>query len=119
MQSIKILTLTIFLFGFGLWVFLPKVVFAQTGFLGLQVQGLNPEATKALGLSKPSGVLIKDVAIGEPGAIAGIRRGDLIISFNNKSIRTFRDLITAVGSTKPNQKVRIIFKDGEREAVIK
>ena len=64
-------------------------------------------AAKALGLGSPSGVLVKDVAVGEPGAIAGIRRGDLIIKFNSKTVRTFADLILAVRTTKPRQNVPI------------
>ncbi len=80
---------------------------AQAGFVGLQVQGLDPKAAKALGLKSPNGVLVKDVAVGEPGAVAGIRRGDLITKFNKKTIRQFKDLIAAVGSTKPRQTVPV------------
>jgi len=80
---------------------------AQAGFVGLQVQGLDPKPAKALGLRSPNGVLVKDVAVGEPGAIAGIRRGDLITKFNKKTIRQFKDLIAAVGSTKPGQNVPV------------
>ena len=85
----------------------PTNTQAQVGFLGLQVQGLDPLAAKALGLRSPSGVLVKDVAVGEPGAIAGIRRGDLIIKFNSKTVRTFADLISAVRTTKPRENVPI------------
>ena len=41
----------------------PTNTQAQAGFG--QVQGLDPRA-KALGLRSPSGVLVKDVAVGEP-----------------------------------------------------
>lgn len=80
---------------------------AQAGFVGLQVQGLDPKAAKALGLRSPNGVLVKDVAVGEPGAKSGIRRGDLITKFNKKTIRQFKDLLAAVGSTKPGQQVPV------------
>ena len=85
----------------------PTTAKAESGFLGIQVQGLGAKASKVLGLLSPGGVLVKDVAVGEPGAIAGIRRGDLITKFNNRVISKFEDLISAVGTTKSGQKVTV------------
>lgn len=82
-------------------------VHAEPGFVGLQVQGMDPKVAKALGRRSPNGVFIKDVAVGEPGAIAGLRRGDIITRFANKTIRKFADLLSAVGGTKPGQNIRI------------
>ena len=107
MQRNRILTIAAVLIVLFIGVTCPTNTQAQAGFLGLQVQGLDPLAAKALGLRSPNGVLVKDVAVGEPGAIAGIRRGDLIIKFNSKTIGTFDDLISAVLATKPGQNVPI------------
>ena len=59
---------------------------AETGFLGLEVQGFDKKVAKILGQIDQNGVLVKNVAIGEAGAIAGFRRGDLIIEFNRQKI---------------------------------
>ena len=107
MQQTRIHTIAAVMMVLFMGVTCPTNTQAQVGFLGLQVQGLDPLSAKALGLSSPSGVLVKDVAVGEPGAIAGIRRGDLITKFNSKTIRTFNDLISAVKTTKPRQNVPI------------
>ena len=107
MQRTRILTIAAVMMVLFMGVTCPTNTQAQVGFLGLQVQGLDPLAAKALGLRSPSGVLVKDVAVGEPGAIAGIRRGDLIIKFNSKTVGTFADLISAVRTTKPGQNVPI------------
>ncbi len=80
---------------------------AETGFLGLQVQGLERKLALALDLQSSGGVLIRDVAMGEAGAKAGFRRGDVIIQFSGKRIRSFDDLIKAVTASKPNQKVAV------------
>ena len=107
MQRTHILTIAVVMIVLVMGVTCPKNTHAQVGFLGVQVQGLDPLVAKALGLRSPGGVLVKDVAVGEPGAIAGIRRGDLIIKFNSKTIRTFNDLISAVKTTKPRENVPI------------
>ena len=113
------LTVKVVLFAIGIVVTCPKITAAQSGFLGLQVQGLDFRAANALGLNSPSGVLVRDVAVGEPGAAAGIRRGDLITKFNNKTLRTFADLILAVGTTKPQQNVTIeVQRRGERLTLV-
>ena len=115
MQRNRIPTIAAVMMVLFMGVTCPTNTQAQVGFLGLQVQGLDPLAAKALGLGSPSGVLVKDVAVGEPGAIAGIRRGDLIIKFNSKIVRTFADLILAVRTTKPRQNVPIeVRRDGIR-----
>ena len=107
MQGTSILTVMVVMIVLGMGVISPTITQAQVGFLGLQVQGLNPRVARALGLPSTSGVLVKDVAVGEPGAIAGIRRGDLITKFNSKTVHTFDDLISAVSKTKPRQNVPI------------
>ena len=112
MQRTRILTIAAVITVLFMGVTCPTNTQAQVGFLGLQVQGLDPLAAKALGLRSPSGVLVKDVAAGEPGAVAGIRRGDLIIKFNSKTVRTFADLISAVRTTKPRQNVPIEVRRG-------
>ena len=77
---------------------------AEPGFVGMEVQGVGARAAAAL-KNQVSGVLVKDVAIGEAAALAGFRRGDLIVKFGGKTINTFEDLIAAVVKTEPGDKV--------------
>lgn len=74
---------------------------AETGFLGLEVQGFDKKVAKIL---DQKGILVKNVAIGEAGAIAGFRRGDLIIEFNRIKISNFDALLKVVLKTKPDQR---------------
>tara|TARA_B100000315_G_scaffold260681_1_gene324029 strand:- start:5954 stop:6655 length:702 start_codon:yes stop_codon:yes gene_type:complete len=87
---------------------------AETGFLGLEVQGFDKKVAKILGQIDQNGVLVKNVAIGEAGAIAGFRRGDLIIEFNRQKIRNFDGLLKAVIKTKPRQKIPVTVKRNGR-----
>ncbi len=80
---------------------------AESGFLGIQVQGMDAKVVEALGLKSADGVLIRDVAVGEAGALSGLRRGDRIISFAGKRIRTFQDLVNFASQTKPGQVIPV------------
>lgn len=88
---------------------LPVVAHAaDPGFLGLEVQGLDERATAALGPDYAKGVLVKDVAVGEPGAIAGFRRGDFIVEFAGTKVATFDDLLKLVAKTKADDKISVV-----------
>ncbi len=80
---------------------------AETGFLGLEVQGFDKKVAKIL---DQKGILVKNVAIGEAGAIAGFRRGDLIIEFNRIKISNFDALLKGVLKTKPGQRIPVTGK---------
>lgn len=91
---------------------------AENGFLGLQVQGMATRAAAALGLSKPNGIMIRDVAIGGPGAMAGLRHGDVIVRFNGSNTPEFNNLIKAVGNTKPGQRIKVVIsRNGKRQSI--
>jgi S1-C subfamily serine protease len=82
---------------------------AQTGFLGLEIMGADDSrALAALGPAFKGGVLVKDVAVGEPAAVAGFRRGDVIVEFNGTKTATIDDLLQAVARTKPDQRITIV-----------
>ncbi|MBT4938374.1 MAG: PDZ domain-containing protein [Rhodospirillaceae bacterium] len=81
---------------------------AETGFLGLEIQGFDKRVSKLLGNINQSGVLVKNVAIGEAGAMAGFRRGDLIVEFNRAKINDFDSLVKAVVKTEAGQKISVV-----------
>jgi serine protease Do len=93
----------------GLTALLPAPVrAADPGFLGLEIQGLDERATAALGPDYTRGVLVKDVAVGEPGAIAGFRRGDFIVEFDGSKVGSFEDLLKLVAKTKADEKISVV-----------
>lgn len=78
---------------------------AESGFIGMQVQGMSPAIAEALGLSRTRGVLVRDVALGGPADKAGFRRGDIILSFAGKDIETFEHLVEVVRAIKAGQEL--------------
>jgi S1-C subfamily serine protease len=103
---------------------------AEPGFLGLEIQGFDKKVGELLGQIDQSGVLVKNVAIGEAGAMAGFRRGDLIIEFNRTRIIDFDSLLTAAVKTnagqkipvtvlRKNRKIKLTLKSGRKPAAWK
>jgi len=68
------------------------------GWIGIMIQQITPELSHKLKLKDQKGALVADVLAGGPADKAGIRRGDVIISFEGKPIRDANELPQAVAS---------------------
>lgn len=61
----------------------------------------------------PSGAVVSSVDENSPAYNAGIRRGDIITSFNGTDIKEYTDLSSLVSKCKPNQTVDVkIYRNG-------
>jgi len=80
---------------------------AEPAFVGLRVQGVELTIARALGMGAPRGVLVRDVALGGPGDLAGFRRGDLIVEFDGTAIDRFEKLINSVRALDAGAKVAV------------
>jgi serine protease Do len=72
----------------------------RRGWLGVRVQSMSDEIVESMGLPKKAGALVADVTEGSPGKAAGIEAGDVITSFNGKSIKDMKELPRAVAATE-------------------
>jgi serine protease Do len=92
------------------------------GWLGVVIQRMTPEIAKTFGLSESEGALVADVMEGSPAEKAGIKRGDLIISYNGKKIKDNETLPRFVASTEIGKKAKLILirdkKQMEVEVVV-
>jgi serine protease Do len=78
----------------------------KRGWLGVHVQEISNEIAEALRLGAPRGALVLGIEPRGPAGPAGMRTGDVIVSFNGREVRSPRELprIVAeapVGSTVP------------------
>lgn len=61
----------------------------------------------------PSGAVVLSVADGSPAYEAGIRKGDIITSFNSTKIKEYTMFESLLSECKPNQKVEVeIYRNG-------
>jgi serine protease Do len=86
------------------------------GYLGVNIQPLTPELAKALKLKESKGTLVSDVIPESPAAKAGIQRGDVIVSFNDKTVEDARALSAIVAETPVGQEVPVtILRNGTKQ----
>ncbi len=80
----------------------------RRGVLGVQIQDLTYDLIKAFGL-KPNqkGALVVKVEPGSAAERAGLRRSDIIIAVNGKSIESSSDLRNHIGLSYIGERVRI------------
>lgn len=90
----------------------------QPAFVGMQIQGLNPDMAEALGRTGPAGVLIRDIALGGPADEAGFRRGDLIVKFDGQPIDGFETMLQLVGAARADARIPVtVVRRGEETAI--
>ena len=94
----------------------------ERGWLGVQIQGLDEDLASNLDLSKPHGALVSEVQPGSPAEAAGVKQGDVVLSFAGKPIDKVGQLSRAVAVVTPGTKEEIVvWRDGKEktlEAVI-
>jgi serine protease Do len=86
---------------------LTKTGKVRRGQLGVMIQPMTAELASQFGLSEARGVLVNAVADNGPAAKAGIRRGDVIIAFNEQPVTDGNSLRNQIAGTAPGTQVRI------------
>lgn len=83
------------------------------GWLGLQIQPLTPDLAKQFGLKDKTGVLLVDTVEDSPAEKGGLKRGDVIVKYDNKKVDNPFQFRNMVASTKPGKLVEInIIRNG-------
>jgi len=77
------------------------------GWLGVTIQDIDKTLADSLGLDRPQGALISQLAEGGPAEKAGLKAGDVILSFDGKHIPSSSDLPHVVGLIAPGTKVPV------------
>ena len=84
------------------------------GWLGVSLQPLTPELAQSFGLDKVGGALVNQVFDDSPAAAAGVRRGDILLTFAGKDIRGVRELQLLVASSPAGKTETLkILRNGE------
>ena len=88
------------------------------GWLGVTIQDVDKNLAESFGLDRPRGALISQLADNGPADKAGLKSGDVIITFDGQDIPTSSDLPHVVGLIEPGSKVEAeIVRDGKRRTI--
>lgn len=78
------------------------------GWLGVLIQEVDLELAESFGMNKPRGALVANVLEDGPAQSAGIKAGDVILSFNGVELNVASELPPVVGRVKPGSKVDVV-----------
>jgi serine protease Do len=84
------------------------------GYLGIQLQELDPDLQKLIGIPASQGAVVIDVADGQPGQAAGLKRYDVITALSGQPVEDGDHLVRAVAAKAPGSAVGLtVFRDGK------
>lgn len=108
----------------ALFLFLT-VTFATTlaaetrGYIGLGILTPTRELRQFFGAPAENGLIVSAVEKNSPGAKAGIRVGDVILSVDGKPVGNYGDIIHAMLPHRAGDSVRLeIMRDKQRQVIV-
>ena len=85
------------------------------GWLGVMIQPISKELAETFDLPSEDGALVADVVKDSPADKAGLKRGDVIISFDGEKIGKMKQLPAIVAATRVGSKVKLKVIRGGKE----
>ena len=90
---------------------------AGRGYLGVTTQSTDEDLRRGLDLTR-DGLLVNQVSDGSPADRGGLRKGDVILTYNGHSVTDPEDLRRVVRDTDPGSRATLgIWRDGERRTL--
>ena len=112
--------------GFAIPVDMVKPIYQQLkssgsverGFLGVVIQDLDKELAEDFGLESKHGALISNVMPDSPADKAGLKQGDVVVTFNGQAVKAMQEFRRRVAMVRPGEKIDMqVMRDGEEIAV--
>lgn len=86
------------------------------GWLGIVIQDLSPELSKAMKINANKGAIISEIQPGSPAQRAGFNQGDVIVRFNNKQVESSTHLRNMIASAPIKTKISVeIIRNNNRQ----
>src|SRR5213592_3417587 len=90
----------------------------ERGRLGVGIQEVSASRARSFGLERPLGALVSTVESGGPAEKAGVKPGDVILSFSGKPIEQASELPPLVAQTKPGTKAELeVWRGGRKQTL--
>lgn len=86
----------------------------RRGWLGVTIQQVTDEIAESMGLKDAAGALVSTVHPNSPASKAGVKSGDVIVSFNDREVPSSRALPRMVANTNVGSTVPMtVWRDGK------
>ena len=97
---------------------LVKTGKVERGRVGVGIQEVSASLARSFGLDRPRGALVSTVEPGGPADKAGLKPGDVILSFGGKPIERSSELPPMVAAIKPGTKAEMeIWRGGKKQTL--
>ncbi|MEJ2406779.1 MAG: DegQ family serine endoprotease [Candidatus Thiodiazotropha sp.] len=88
------------------------------GFLGIVIQQLTPELAQSFDMEPGKGILVAQVSEDSPALRAGLKQGDVILSYQGEPVTTVGNFRNQVALTTPGTRAELgILRDGRAETL--
>ena len=85
------------------------------GYLGAEMQNMDPELAAAFGLKTAQGAVLVNIVPGSPAEKAGLKPGEVVTAANGKPVRDASDLRNRVGLLRVGDTMKLdVLRDGRR-----
>ena len=86
----------------------------RRGLLGVTVQGVTNDLAAGLGLAKAEGAIVSGVTPGGAADKAGLKRGDVILSYQGRPVIDTNSFRNEIAATKPGTTITLqVMRDGK------
>ncbi len=82
--------------------------------MGVELQDVTPDVAESLGFARPEGTLIVKLHPDSPLQAAGLKRGDVIVGIDNRSVEGSRELGFRVGTAKIGETRIFEYRRGDK-----
>ncbi|MGY2735689.1 trypsin-like peptidase domain-containing protein [Sphingomonas sp. UYP23] len=88
------------------------------GHIGVTLQNVTPDIADTMQMKGTDGALVADVGIDSPAALSGIKQGDVVRSFDGRSVKDTRAFSRMVADARVGARVPItVVRDGRQVAL--
>jgi serine protease Do len=88
------------------------------GWLGVMIQPIDADLAKSFGMDRPRGALVAQVQPDSPASKAGLKSGDVILSFNGQAIDSTAQLPAKVAATPIGAQAEVLVLRESKEKKI-
>ena len=90
----------------------------ERGWVGVSAQDLTPDLAQSFGLTVPKGALIAEVQKGGPADKAGLKKGDVVVSYQNQPVSDASAFRNDVANSTIGRKVQLgIWRNDKKQEV--